>query len=234
MADELPTPPWRAPRKPPKRRRLTRELIVDAALRVLDESGLDGLSMRRLADELQTGPASLYAHVADKEDLLDLILDRALAEVDHPEPDPTRWQEQIKHVLRDWHRVLLSHRDLARVGQARIPTEPNGLVAMEHVLAILRSGGLPDQVVAWAGDLLPLYVNAHAYETSLFAARQDHVAENWPESLRDYFASLPADRFPTIVALAGPLTYSASADDRFLFGLDILIQGLAAFTTTGS
>ena len=95
----IPEPPWQAaPRQRPARAPLSREAIVDAALRVLDREGAAGLSMRRVADELGTGPASLYWHVANKDALIDLIVDRVAGEVPLPEPDPDRWQEQ----LRDW------------------------------------------------------------------------------------------------------------------------------------
>ena len=99
---ELPAPPWQ--RYPPERTRrrgrepITREAIVDAALRLLDRDGLDELSMRRLADELDTGPASLYWHVGSKDGLLELVFDRLIGEVELPAPEPARWQEQVKEV----------------------------------------------------------------------------------------------------------------------------------------
>ena len=99
-----PEPPWRrrqgeAPRA--ERRPLTRDAIVDAALGLLDRQGLAGLSMRRLAQELGVGAASLYWHVRDKEELLGLLLDRIVGESEVPEPDPDNWQEQIKQVGRE-------------------------------------------------------------------------------------------------------------------------------------
>src|SRR5512132_1396499 len=79
----LPPPPWqRVPERSSRRRRdpLTREAIVVTALRVLDRDGLDGFSMRRVAEELDTGAASLYWHVGSKDGLLDLILEEVIAE----------------------------------------------------------------------------------------------------------------------------------------------------------
>src|SRR5215475_10267794 len=105
--DALPVPAWKATRRPPATRpQLSRDLIVETAIRLLDADGLDGVSMRRVADELGTGPASLYAHVANKEELLDLVLDRVLAEVELPEPDPARWQEQLREIGRQTYRVF--------------------------------------------------------------------------------------------------------------------------------
>ena len=90
-----PEPPWRRP-QPPPRAPITREAIVEAALVVLDRVGMDGLSMRRVAEELGTGAASLYWHVRNKEELFQLIFDRVTREIVLPEPDPARWKEQLK------------------------------------------------------------------------------------------------------------------------------------------
>jgi AcrR family transcriptional regulator len=75
-----------------------REGIVDAGLRVLAHEGADGLSMRRVAEELGTGPASLYWHVANKDELINLLVDRVASEIELPPPDPAHWQQQLK----DW------------------------------------------------------------------------------------------------------------------------------------
>src|SRR5215475_15592084 len=89
---ELPVPGWKRTRQPSAPRpQLSRDLIVDTAMKLLDADGLDGVSMRRVAEVLGTGPASLYAHVANKDELLDLLLDRVVAEIEVPDPDPQRW-----------------------------------------------------------------------------------------------------------------------------------------------
>src|SRR6266542_4823541 len=93
----IPEPPWKAaPRERPARTPLTREAIVEAALRVLARDGTEGLSMRRVAEELGTGPASLYWHVASKDELINLLIDRVASEIEVPPPGVARWQEQIK------------------------------------------------------------------------------------------------------------------------------------------
>ena len=101
--EELPPPPWqRVPQRGARRRRdpLTQEAIVEAALRVLDAEGLDGLSMRRVGEELNTGAASLYWHVGSKDGLLDLIFEHVIGEQEVPDPEPERWEEQLKEVAR--------------------------------------------------------------------------------------------------------------------------------------
>ena len=234
--DELPTAP-RVPgrttarrRSAPRVRALTIDAIAAAALRVVDEEGLDAMTMRRVAQELGTGAASLYAYVDNKHRLLELGIDRALAELQPPPPGDGPWQEQLKVGLREVRALFSRHRDLARASFARIPLGENALRASEWMIATLRRGGLPTNVIAYACDLLPLYVTAIAYEESIYAGEQistdqlgDYVAE-----MRSYFESLPRSRFPNVVAFAAALTSGAQGDERFEFGLDVLIAGLAS------
>jgi AcrR family transcriptional regulator len=231
---ELPAPPWRSPRKTatPARQPLSQDLIVDTALGILRADGLDGLSMRRVAQELGTGPASLYAHVSNKDELLELMLDRIAGEIAVPEPDPARWQEQIKEVARDSRRVWISYRDISRVSLANIPTGPNQLAIAEAQLALMRAGGVPDQVAAWFVDRLALYIDADAFEGSIYAAR---LRDGWdPDQyfsrIHGYFAGLPAERFPHLVAMADTLV-AGDDDERFEFGLDLIVRGLASYVT---
>jgi AcrR family transcriptional regulator len=224
---DLPPPPWSSLRE--KRTPLSRERIADAALAIVDADGLGGLNMRRLADELGTGPASLYAHVSGKDELLQLLIDRVAGEVPPVEPDPERWQEQLKDYLRAVRGVLRAHRDLAGAALANIPTGLNAITAMEGMLGILRAGGLPDPVIALAADLLPQYVNVEAYEGSLFEQRMEREPEYF-EAIFEYFRALPANRFPHFASLADAMTDDLQDDDaRFEFGIDVLVRGLASF-----
>ena len=100
--EPLPPPPWHKAPRAARRRQLTRDTIVDAALAVLDREGLDAVSMRRVAQELQTGAALLYQHVGGKEELVALVFDRITGEIPiPPAPDPARWQEQLREAITD-------------------------------------------------------------------------------------------------------------------------------------
>jgi AcrR family transcriptional regulator len=220
-----------AARRAPRERALSREAIAGAALEIVDRDGLDALTMRSVAQALGTGAASLYAHVASKEELLELVIERVIGEVPIPEePDPDRWQEQLKGLARSIRAVFSRHQDLARASFARIPLGENALRGSEQMIAIMRAGGLPDQVIAYACDLLALYVMAVCYEESVYSseATSPEDVANFARELKGYFASLPPDRFPHVVSLAGPLTAGAEGDERFEFGLDVLLRGLAA------
>lgn len=227
---DVPEPPWVRTRARRTRSPLSREAIVDAALRVLDREGSSGLSMRRIAEELGSGAGALYWHVENKEQIVQLVFDRVIGELPLPEVDPANWQEQIKQAARDAREAMNRHPGLAQLSFGRIPLGPNALRYIEWHLSVLRAGGLPDRVAALAGDLIHLYVDSFAYEECVGmsppSGNKGSIADFIGE-LRGYLESLPPDRFPNITALAEPLT-AGGPDVRFEFGLDILVSGLAA------
>ncbi|HEY7047762.1 MAG TPA: TetR/AcrR family transcriptional regulator [Jatrophihabitantaceae bacterium] len=230
--DELTPPPWqRVPQRGTGRRRdpLTREQIVDAALKLLDAEGLDGFSMRRLATELGTGAASLYWHVGSKDGLLDLIFDRVISEQPVPDPEPGRWQEQLTEVAHSMRASILRHRDIVRISIGRIPMGPNALRYMERVLAILRSAGLPDELAVHGFHLLTSAVNGFTMDET--GQGGDPPADQPPldefaRMARDYIAGLPADQFPNMVAVADQFAMS-DPDARFDLLVDLFVSGLA-------
>jgi AcrR family transcriptional regulator len=226
---EMPALPWQKPRRRrPVKEPLTRDRIVTAAIAILDRDGLDAVSTRRVAEDLGTGSASLYAHVASRDELLELMVDRIAGEIEVPEPDPARWQDQLRTYALHAQQVWASHADLTRASLASIPTGPNRLRVIEGLLAILRAAGFPDQLAAWAVDRLQIYIDADVYEGALYAARirQGLDVDAYLSSIRDYFRRLPADRFPVIASMAD--TILADSDPRFEFGLELLLEGLAA------
>ena len=227
---DLPTPPWRADKLP--RQPLSRERIGREALRIIDAEGIDAVSMRRVAAAFDTGPASLYAHVANKDALLRLAFDLALEELEAPSTSSDDWQE----VLRSWshgvHDMLVRHNDIAKLTFAHIPSGEAMLEATEWVLKLMIEAGVPPQVAAWALDIISLYVGADAYEGWLFGQRfggdeSSEEAQAFFDGIAEYFASLPADRFPYLTANVEALM-SGGGDERFAFGLDMLIAGIAS------
>jgi TetR/AcrR family tetracycline transcriptional repressor len=230
-AAPVPEPPWSRPKQAP-RAPLTRDAIVDAALAVLDKVGMDGLSMRRVADELGTGAASLYWHVRNKEELFQLIFDRVMEEISLPPPDPSRWQEQLTDAANTVRSVLTRHRDVGRISLGRVPSGPQAVMAGEWFFALLTPLGIPDRAVAYLGDVFGLYVGAYVFEESLGLASptgEDMPPEQIVEMLRNYVASLPVDRFPNVVR-AADLLFSGDREDRWAFGIDLIIRGLESYT----
>ncbi|MEW9549250.1 TetR/AcrR family transcriptional regulator [Nonomuraea sp. NPDC050783] len=232
----VPVPPWRKPRRQPQpKRQLSQDLIVETGLRILDAEGFDALSMRRVAQELDTGPASLYAHVANKDELLELIYDRVLGEIDLPELDPSRWKEQLRAYCVEVHRVLGRHTDVARVALANIPTGANSLRAGEFVFALLLGAGMQPVEASLAMDRLSLYLVGDAYEDSLHWARMRAAGVDSPEEyferfvsqITSYYRALPADSFPYLHRYIDELTASDN-EDRFSYGLELMLDGIEA------
>jgi AcrR family transcriptional regulator len=225
-AHDLPEPPWSSARRG-RRRQLTREAITEAALELVDAEGLDALSMRNVAERLGVQASALYGHVSGKQELIQLMLDHVAREIEVPDPDPEHWQEQVKEFARAARRALGAHRDLAGASLANIPTGPNMLGLIDRLLALLSASGLSRQAVAYAADLLPQFVTASVYEESLFVQRLEHEPAYF-EQLEAYFRAAPADRFPALADLVTEMMGGDGPDERFEFGLDVIVQGLAA------
>jgi TetR/AcrR family tetracycline transcriptional repressor len=227
--DDVPEPPWLRARVRRVRAPLSRGAIVDAALRVLDREGAEGLSMRRIAEELGSGVGAIYWHVENKEQLIQLVFDRVIGEFPLPDVEPERWQEQVKEAARAEREVLRQHPGIAQLSFGRIPLGPNAIRYFEWHLSLLRAG-LSDKVAALAGDLIHLYVGAFAYEEYVGLrppSGKDVPVEDFIREMRDYLASLPPDRFPNLSALAVEVV-TGGPDERFEFGLDALLAGLVA------
>ncbi len=139
------------------RNALDRERLVRVALELLDEVGLDDLSMRRVAERLGVTAASLYWYVQDKNELLTLLADAISAEV--PLPDSASpWRMQLEEGARSLRRVVLAHRDAARVLAVTAPTGPHRLRVIDALLGLLSRAGFPPADVADAGYILNVYI----------------------------------------------------------------------------
>jgi AcrR family transcriptional regulator len=203
------------------------EAITAAAVKVLDSEGLDGLSMRRVAEALNTGPASLYWHVGSKDGLLDLIFDQLIGELTVPEPDGGRWKEQLKQVALDQRAMILRHRDVVAISMGRIPMGPNALRYTEKVVSILRAGGVPGDLAVSGYLLLFAVVNGFTMdELHPVTGTGDGPGPPSPEQVSAYMTALPPDQFPSTIALA-PHFAVGDNDQRFEMLIDIYVDGLA-------
>jgi AcrR family transcriptional regulator len=236
--------PWRpgSPRRPQPERSakipLTRSEIVHAALRIVKAEGIDAVSMRRVASEFETGPSSLYAHVANKDELLQLMFDEMCGTVALPQPEPGRWREQVKELCQSAHRAMLDHYDLARAALATVPSGPNSMRISDLMLGLMLDGGVPPKVAAFALDRIFLYITADAYEMSIWrteittaGADKTTFLDQLFTDLRDYYAQLPTETYPHLQKHAADLV-TGDGGDRFEFGLDLLIDGLERYITT--
>jgi len=221
----------------PAKAPLSRDQIVQAALRIVKVEGIDGVSMRRIAAEFDTGPSSLYAHVTNKDELLALMFDEICGLMPIPPIEPGRWKEQILEMARTGHRVLLEHYDLARAAMATIPTGPNALRVSNAMLGLMMAGGVPPRVAAWAMDRIFLYITADAYEMSIWrgavtegGAPEEAFTAQLTDDLVAYFEQVPEDLYPNIRKYAREMA-SGGAEARFELGLTMLVDGLDKYVT---
>ncbi|MFI0780620.1 TetR/AcrR family transcriptional regulator [Streptomyces sp. NPDC021212] len=219
----------------PRRRTvpITVEQVVDTALGVIATEGYEALTMRRLAGALDTGPASLYAHVVNKADLDELLIGRLCAQLVLPEPDPSAWREQIRGVCAQIRDQYLTYPGISRAALAMAPTDLETLRVSEGMLAILLAGGVAPQAAAWAIDALLLYVAAYCLEASIVRQRAAHDDAAWVvdrDELLRRFTALPAATFPHTARHAAEIT-AGEGHDRFDFTLALMIDGLAHRST---
>ncbi|QVQ52655.1 TetR/AcrR family transcriptional regulator C-terminal domain-containing protein [Spiractinospora alimapuensis] len=207
----------------PRKQRVTRERIVETALALLDEEGAERLTMRRLAERLDTGSTTLYGHVATKDDVLDLALDAVYAEVDLPgEPGPD-WAEDLRGFMTDWRAALLRHPWSAGL-LGRPMLGPNMLAREEFLYSVLARAGLPVTGVSDA-----------AYAVSNYVIGSTLMQASWqtqPKDARkaaDEHVQTQRDRYPTLAAHRRMA--ATDWDATFARGLRALIDGLAPAST---
>jgi len=209
---------------------IDRERIVCVALALLDEVGLDGLNMRRLADRLGITAPTLYWYLRDKEELLGLLADAISGEVSTPDADMP-WRARLEALLWEQRCVLLAHRDAARIVSGTIPVGQQRLRRIDVALEALRAAGFEGLDAVRAGRLLGDYVTTFVMEEATEAALtagaagQDNGEEGVPTPASSPFAAIPAETYPSIAALAGHLA-TPDGDGRFRFGLTVLFDGL--------
>lgn len=205
------------------------EQVVDTALAVVAAEGYEALTMRRLATALDTGPASLYAHVVNKADLDELLIGRLCSELTLPVPDPEHWRDQVHDVCAQLRDQYLKFPGISRAAFAMAPTDLETLRVSEGLLAVLLRGGVAPQAAAWAVDALVLYVAAYCLEVSIARQRSAQDDTAWVldrEELLGRLTALPAESFPHTTRHAAELT-AGEGHDRFDFTVTLMLDGVA-------
>lgn len=216
------TSPLKSRRERPAKPALNREGIIDCALKILHAEGLEKVTMRRIAAELDTGAASLYVYIQNTEDLHAQILDVLLASVIPIAAEGDTWRDHLKQALASYMRVLFNHPEIARMAMSTLPSGPNYLSLVEALVGFLGEGGVPDRDAAWAVDLLLLYATANAVEHGTWQASPKAAGE---------FSALS-----TAISQADPLVYPhisrlgtelmSGGPERGAWALDVLISGV--------
>jgi TetR/AcrR family tetracycline transcriptional repressor len=206
---------------------ITREALIAAGLAVLEREGFDALSMRKVAAELGVQAASLYWHVQDKEELLDLLADSLLWDARKLKSSGD-WAENLREMAHAYRCHLKAHRDSARVMAGRLAPGPNLLYVLDIALGWLRAAGFSDADAAYATRMLATYVQGFVLQEQLpISSLAAHGAspEQAAAAVTEAFRSAPADQYPNVAALADYVVIS-STEEQFSFGVDRLIEGL--------
>ncbi|HEX4252590.1 MAG TPA: TetR/AcrR family transcriptional regulator [Pseudonocardia sp.] len=204
----------------PAKAPLSRDGIVATGLDLLGEQGLPGLSLRKIAAALDTGPASLYAYVANLEELRALVLDKALGDVAHGVGQGREWRPRLKAILTSYVEVLLAKPGLAPLATTTIASGPNAMRLTESLLEALIGGGVDPAAAAWGVDLLLLQVTGIAAEQSARRSQGDVMGR-----VAKAYAEAPAHELPLVHALHKEL-FSGPGSSRFGWALDVLITGI--------
>ena len=224
-------------RERPAKPALTREWIVATAFELVQSEGLHRLTMRRLAQHLDTGAASLYVYVRDIEELHAAVLDLLLAEVDTTVVEPPvdrpdasgRWRERLWSLTRSYIHVLYEQPALARVALVTRLSGPHYLAIVDAALGLLAQAGLDAARASWAVDALLLLATATAVEQGTRAGTPN--AEQQHEALIAEVEAAQPQELPHIAALGHEL-FSGPGAGRTRWAFDALLNG--ALTTTTS
>ncbi|MEQ4303767.1 TetR/AcrR family transcriptional regulator [Plantactinospora sp. B6F1] len=212
---------WLRPPRSPGRSGppLRRDRIVAAAVELLDREGVAGLTMRRLAERLGAGSTTLYWHVTNKDDVLDLALDQIFGEVVLPASPSGDWRTDAETLLLGWRAAMLRHPwSAALVGRPLIG--PNVLARTEFLQSALRRAGLVEPDLTAATHALANYVIGAAVTLSSWQRLDDPESR---QAARQHLAA-QRERYPTLVE-TGHLD-DRDEDDTFRRGLAYLLDGL--------
>jgi TetR/AcrR family tetracycline transcriptional repressor len=218
--------PYREAKTRPRRRTLDRPQVVRAALTLLDEVGLEALTMRRLSAALGIQAASLYRHVKDKDELLQLLADEIAGEIPIARSS-AKWRDSLKEEARNARKGLLGHRDAAQLLANTMPFGPKRLRHIEEILQILRSAGFTGRDAVRASYHFNNLVTEFVADESRFSSFAGTAAQRRKlrEQALKYFKSLSKDEFPVVIELADYLV-DDDQDALFEFGMEVWLRGL--------
>jgi TetR/AcrR family tetracycline transcriptional repressor len=210
--------------------RLSKAAVVDRALTLADALGLEALTIRRLAQDLGVTPMALYWHFRSKEELLAGLGDRVWAEIDAAVDPAADWSRQLRGLLKSLVQVLRAHPCASQLILSGDKLHGDAaLLVTETTLAVLHRGGFDaDQAseiarsALWTG--LTLVMSEPGYDPALNPAAR---TEQQRQSLIK-LSMLPPDRFPCLVAAAGPMTACDNPEFHYRFGIDLFIAGVVA------
>lgn len=208
---------------------LSKDRLVAEAIRMADAHGVEQVSMRRLATALGAGAMSLYHYVANRDELLDAMIDVVFGEIDLPSGDD--WQTAMRNRADSARRVLARHPWATVLMESRTAPGPANLRHREAVTACLRTAGFSVAMATHANWLLDSYIYGYALQTATLPFEGAAELAEAAESV--FLPRLPPDEFPYLTESATELVATGyDPAEEFAFGLDLVLAALEPLRTT--
>ena len=212
-------------RRSPGRPAVPRDRIIAAGLEIVDEQGAQALSMRTLAQRLDSGTATLYRHFANRSEMVAQVVDRVFGEVEFDADDlrTKPWQEACKSFARATFEALRRHPNVAPLLIEQIPFGPNAMAGRERVIALLLDSGFPPELAARSYATVARHVLGFAIQLT------GHSTAGQPDDAvaSAQFHGVDPAEFPATIRVADHLPVPLEAE--FEFGLELIISGLTQF-----
>jgi len=210
-------------RRRPRAGGLSVERLVDAAMDVLRSGGLEALTVRAVAERLGTSSASLYRHIASRDELIVLLLDHCLGDV-RPRRTGRGWRADVEQLMREIRRVMLEQPLPPSVGLSRPAWGPNTLRINDAALSLFLEAGLTEEQAAYATTAMMAFLaGATAIQRSNTGRGPSGVAGT--SRFDEFLDGLPADELPGL-RTAGAALMAASTDDVFTQGMALFLDGI--------
>ena len=211
-----------------RRRPLSRDRVLRAAIRLADEGGLESVSMRRLGQLLRVEAMSLYKHVASKDDILDGIADLVVGDFEVPSGD-VDWKTAVRRSAISAHQTLFRHPWASSLIESRLTAGPARLRYLDAVIGVLAAAGFPMPIVIRA----IMALDSHTYGFVLQEMAWSFDTENTSEMAAAFARGIPAGEYPNLLAMAEmTATAPGGASVDFEFGLDLILDGLERLRDT--
>mgnify|MGYP001821158625 FL=1 len=209
------------------RKPLTRERVLEGAVTLADEIGVEALTMRKLADALDVKPMTIYHHVPGKEQIIDGMVDVVFSEIDLP-PSDLDWRPAMRVRCISARQALNRHWWAAPLMETRTSPGPASIAHHDAVIGCLRGGGLSLQMTAHAYAILDSFVYGFATQEASLPFHGDEPDVPLDELAAGMMEAFPADTYPNFVEFTVEHALQPGYDfgDSFEFGLDLILDGL--------
>jgi AcrR family transcriptional regulator len=214
----------------PSRPRLSRERVLNTAIDRADQGGLDALTMRSLADELEVAPMALYNHVANKDDLIDAMVDVVFGEIGVPSGGGD-WNTAMRGRAMAVRDALLRHRWAIGLMESRRRPGPANLRHHDAVIGRLRAAGFSVEMAAHAYSLLDSYIYGFALTKMTLPFETSGEVADVAQGILQAF---PVNQYPNLVEFITEHVLKSGYDygDEFEYGLDLILDGIEGVRET--